>query len=208
MAKITRGGFGTTLVWAVCFVVLALIAAIGLARYADRIPIIGSIVEPQTSDTVVLGVRRLNELATAEMTAQVVVEKEENVRIFMQPVPEFLTGETILLIARGEVEAGVDLDELGQDDVKVEEETVTITLPEARILDSSLVEEKTELYDHDRGLLIRGDYTLVEEARREAINEIEKVARDEDLVGKAQNNAEDSIRAFVQSLGYDEVVFE
>jgi len=45
------------------------------------------------------------------------------------------------------------------------------------------------------------------EARREAIDRIEAAAQDEDIVGKAQNNAEDSIRQFLISLGYKEVVF-
>lgn len=208
MAKIRGGGFGITLVLALFLVVLALGAAIGLARYGDRIPVIGPLIEPtQTSETVVQGVKRLNELATAEMTAQVVVPREENVEIFGREVPESLTGEKVLLIAVGEVEAGIALDELGQDDVKVEGERVTIDLPEARILDSSLDEEKTELYDWDRGLFVRGDYTLVEEARRGAIEEIEQAARDEDIVEKAQNNAESSIREFLTSLGYEKVVF-
>jgi hypothetical protein len=209
MAKIRGGGFGTALVWAVSLVVLALVAAIGLARYGDRIPILGSIIEPtRTSDTVVLGVRRLNELATAEMTAQVVVTEEQNdTRIFFQPLPAFLTGEKVLLIARGEAEAGINLGELGEEDVKVEEKKVTIDLPEARVLDVSLNEDKTRLYDWDRGVLIRGDYSLVEDARREAIGRIEQAARDEDIVEKAQNNAENSIREFLLSLGYEEVVF-
>ncbi len=208
MAKIGRGGFVTTLMWALFLVVVALVAAIGLVRYGERIPVIRSLIEPtQTSDTVVQGVQRLNELATAEMTAQVVVTKEENIRIFMQPVPEFLAGQKVLLIARGEVEAGINLDELGQDDVEVDGEKVTIDLPQARILDSSLDEEKTRLYDWDRGLLVRGDYALVEEARRDAIDRIEQAARDEDVVEKAQDNAEKSIRQFLLSLGYEEVVF-
>jgi hypothetical protein len=67
----------------------------------------------------VLGVRRLNELATAQMTAQVIVEKKENARILTQELPEWLTGQKVLLVARREVKAGINLDELGQDDVHV-----------------------------------------------------------------------------------------
>jgi hypothetical protein len=52
-------------------------------------------------------------------------------------VPGFLTGQKVLLIAKGEVEAGIDLDELGKVDVRVEGERVIIDLPEAHILDSS-----------------------------------------------------------------------
>jgi Protein of unknown function (DUF4230) len=56
-------------------------------------------------------------------------------------------------------------------------------------------------------VLTRGDYTLLEEARREAIDRIEEAAPEEDLVEKAQNNAENSMREFLTSIGYKRVVF-
>ena len=42
------------------------------------------------------------------------------------------SGEKVLVIATGNVEAGVDLGDLDKDDVSVNGETVTIDLPEAR----------------------------------------------------------------------------
>jgi Protein of unknown function (DUF4230) len=84
---------------------------------------------------------------------------------------------------------------------------VTLDLPEAHVLDSSLDEDKTRVYDWDRSLLVKGDYALVEEACQAALDKIEAVARDEEIVGQAQNNAEDSIREFLNSLGYKRVVF-
>jgi hypothetical protein len=209
MAKI-GGGFGKTLAWAVLLVLLALVVGLGLARYADSFPWLEPIIGQPTEDpeTAVLGVRRLNELATAEMTAQVVVtEEQEDAHIFFQRVPGFLVGEKVLLVVRGEVDAGINLDELGKEDVRVEEQRVTIELPEARLLDTTLNEEETRLFVLERGVLTRGDYSLVEEARRDAIDRIEEAARDEKLVEKAQNNAKDSIREFLTSLGYKEVVF-
>lgn len=111
-------------------------------------------------------------------------------------------------MAVGEVRAGVNLDELGEDDVQVDGKKVTIDLPEARILGSSLDEDKTELYDRDRGLLkIRGNDTLLEDARRDAEDTMVGVARENDIIEQARNNAEDSIRVLVGSLGYEEVVF-
>jgi hypothetical protein len=56
------------------------------------------------------------------------------------------------------------VDKVGRYDVRVESKEVTINLPHTRIADSSLDEDKTRLYDWDRLLLIRGDYSLVEEA--------------------------------------------
>jgi hypothetical protein len=41
--------------------------------------------------------------------------------------------------------------------------------------------------------------------RREALDEIEAAAQDEDIVEKAQNNAEASIREFLKFSGYKKV---
>ncbi len=210
MAKVSGSSFVTTLLLALLLVVLALVAAIGLARYGDRVPWLASLLgEPtQTSGPVVQGIQSLNELSTAKMVAQVVVTEEENARILQQPLPEFLTGERVLLVAVGEVEAGVDLAELGRDDVRLEGKNVTVNLPDARMLGSSLDEDKTELYDRDRGLLkIRGNDALIEAARRDAEDRMVRAARENGLLEQARNNAQASIRALVQSLGYEEVEF-
>lgn len=106
------------------------------------------------------------------------------------------------------MEAGVDLSSLGKDDVRMEGERVEINLPEPEILDSSLDEEKTRLYDRDQGLLrLRPDDSLVEEARADAEDEILAAARENGILDTAENNAEDAIRAFVTTLGFEEVEF-
>jgi hypothetical protein len=40
------------------------------------------------------------------------------------------------------------------------------------------------------------------------VDRIEQAARDEDILDQAEQNAEDSIRAFVSTLGFEEVRFE
>jgi hypothetical protein len=119
-----------------------------------------------------------------------------------------LTGESVIVTATGQVEAGVDLEQLRPEDVQVQGDTVTIRLPEPQILSSSLDEERTGLYDRDRGIFVyRGDDTLVEDARREAVVEITRAAKESDILEQARRNAEESIRTFVTSLGFEEVRF-
>ncbi len=150
-----------------------------------------------------LRVQRLNELATVKHTIQVIVTEEENERILTKPLPEFLTGERVLLVAVGSVVAGIDLDELGENDARVVGEEVTLDLPDARTLASGLDEDKSKLYDRDRGLLkISGNDALLEEARRDAEDRMVEVARENGLVELAQN----SIRELLVSLGYEQVV--
>ena len=52
------------------------------------------------------------------------------------------------------------------------------------------------------------DHDLVEQTRAAAVERVEEVARGEDILDQAEQNAEDSIRAFVTSLGFEEVRFE
>src|SRR3712207_9255498 len=65
-------------------------------------------------------------------------------------------------------------------------------------------EEMTRVYDRDLSPLnIRPDDQLVEEARLQAIQKIKGVARENEILDTAQQNAEVSIRAFVTTLGLD-----
>ena len=202
MAK--RGGIrgsGTLLV-AALFLLGGIAGGLGVAYLSGTMPFIGGDERIVTVEEV----RQLNELSTVQMTASVPVPQESGV---IEPLPEFIRGESVLLIAVGEVRAGVDLDELEQGDVLVADESITIDLPEPEILSSGLDEERTRVYDREQGLLnFSPDEDLETEARREAITEIEAAARDNGILDRAQQNAETSLRSFTQSLGFEEVNFE
>lgn len=92
------------------------------------------------------------------------------------------------------------------EDVRVMGNTVFIDLPDARILDSSLDEDKTSLYDR-RFFRIRGNDELTEEARRDAEDRMVEAAKEHGILDKAQDNAKTSISTLITSLGYDEVRF-
>ena len=206
------GGIGTTLVLALTIVVLSVALGVGIGSFdfMERVPVIGPLLEDRpprttTGPVVVEGIQELDQLATVRWTESVLVTRESG----GTDLERTLTGERVLLVATGDVEAGVNLAELGEDDIRVERETVTIRLPEPEILSVSLDEEETRVYDRDFGPLnFRPDDGLVEEARDVALEKIEKAARDEDILDQAEQNTESSIRAFVTSLGFEEVRFE
>jgi hypothetical protein len=202
-------GLGTTLVLALVIVVLSVLLGVGLANYGDRLPLLGPLFveEPTrttTSPVVVEGIQELDWLATVRWTESVVVTRESG----GTRLEQFLTGERVLLVATGEVEAGVDLAEMSEDDVRVDGDRVTIDLPEPQILSSSLDEERTRVYDRDRGILNLGmDDVLLQEARQDAEAEIVATAEENGILQTAESNAEESIRAFVTTLGFEEVEF-
>jgi hypothetical protein len=207
------GGFATTLVLALVIVVLSVGLGVGISRFdfAERVPLIGPLLQERparttTSPVVVEGVRELDQLATVRVTESILVTRESGGE---NALDRLFSGEKVLLVAAGDVEAGVDLSGIGGDDVRVEGETVTIRLPEPEILSASLDEEKTRVYDRDYSPLnLRPDDDLVEEARAEAEERIEAAARENGVLDTAETNAEESIGAFVQVLGFERVRFE
>jgi hypothetical protein len=204
------GGLGTTLVLALVIVVLSVALGVGLARYGETLPIVGSLLgeKPPHSTTgpvVVEGIRDLDQLATVRWTESVPVTKESGGDFW----DRLFDGEEVLLIATGNVEAGVDLGEIQKDDVSVNGDTVTIDLPKPDILSASLDEKKTHVYDRDMSPLnFHPDDDLVEEARLRAVEKIEASARENGILDTADQNAQNSIRAFVTTLGFEEVRFE
>ncbi|HEY6690319.1 MAG TPA: DUF4230 domain-containing protein [Rubrobacter sp.] len=199
------GGLGTTLVLALVIVVLG----VALARYGSLLPIVGPLLGEKpprttTGPVVVEGIQELDQLATVRWTESVPVTKETGGAI----LDRLFNGEKVLVIATGEVEAGIDLGDIGKDDVSVNSDTVTIDLPEPEILSANLDEEKTRVYDRDFSPLnVRPDDDLVEEARLQAVEKIRDGARENKILDTAEHNAEDSVRAFVTALGFEEVRF-
>ena len=207
------GGLLTTLVLALVIVVLSVGLGVGISRFdfAERLPLIGPLLQERparttTSPVVVEGVRDLDQLATVRWRESIVVTRESASE---NALDRLFSGEEVLLVATGDVQAGVDLSEIGEDDVRVQDDAVTFRLPAPEVLSASLDEEKTRVYDREYGPLnLRPDDDLVEEARARAEERIEEAARENGILRTAETNAEDSIRAFVETLGFREVRFQ
>jgi Protein of unknown function (DUF4230) len=204
------GGLGTTLVLALIIVVLGVALGVGLARYGQTLPLVGQLLGEKpprttTGPVVVEGIQKLNRLATVRWTESLPVTKETGGNIS----DRVFGGERVLLIATGNVEAGVDLGDVHKDDVSVNGDTVTINLPEAEIFSASLDEKTTRVYDRDMSPLnFHPDDDLVENARLRAVEKIEASARENGILDTAEGNAQNSIRAFVTPLGFERVRFE
>jgi Protein of unknown function (DUF4230) len=203
------GGLGTTLVLALVIVVLGIALGFGLARFGSSLPIVGPLLGEKpprttTGPVVVEGIKELDHLATVRWTESVPVTRETGGDI----LDRLFSGEKVIVIATGKVEAGVNLGDIDKDDVGVNGDSVTIDLPGPEILSASLDEGRTRVYDRDFSPLnLRPDDQLVEEARLRAVEKIEDAARENKILKTAEQNAEASIRAFVTTLGFDEVRF-
>jgi hypothetical protein len=152
--------------------------------------------------TIINQMRSLSRLETASYTVEKVITAESGQGPFA-----FLFGDQLILVAHGQVIAGVDLGKMGESDIVVTEEgTVVVTMPPAEILVVVLDNQKSYVFDRDTGL-IGMNPALETEARRAAEEEIKNAALEGGILEMAQRNAETYVRQLILALGFREVIF-
>lgn len=152
---------------------------------------------------VVREIRSLNRLETTTAIIDKVIEAgQEGNAIY-----NLLVGDKILLIASGEVIAGIDLSKMTDQDIILSPDgsSATITLPPAEILVSRLDNNETRVYDRQRGLLTKGNVDLESEARRVAEQEIVRAACERDLLTRAAEDGKTRMTGLLNALGFDQV---
>jgi len=152
--------------------------------------------------TIIHGVRDLARLETISYTIEKVITAETGQGPF-----GFLFGDRLLLIAHGQVLAGVDLAKLTPDDLSVRDGVLYVTLPDTEIFITTLDNQKSYIYDRDTGVLTHGDVNLETAARQAAEAEIKNAALEDGILEKARVNAENYLYRFFRELGYPEVIF-
>jgi hypothetical protein len=157
------------------------------------------------SSTVAQELREVSRLETAVFSAQQIIDVRRNDDGVIQ---QLLFGDKLLLIAQGQVTAGVDLSEIEEDDISISEDgqRAELRLPPVQLFDVSLDEEETRVYDRTTGLLTEGDQDLEGTAREEAVAQIEAAALEGGVLEQAARNAERQVEALVRALGFAEVV--
>jgi hypothetical protein len=116
--------------------------------------------------------------------------------------------DVILLVAAGDVTAGVDFTEMRDGDISFEEPSgrVTIVLPPPRILTTAIDNERTYVHTRRTGVLAERNEELETEARREAQRSVAEAARESDVLTRAKANAERTIRMLLRATGQDDVI--
>jgi len=152
--------------------------------------------------TIIRDIRSLARLETIQFTIEKVITAESG-----QGPLGALFGDKLILVAHGNVIAGMDLSKVGAGDVEVLDGILYVTLPEPEIFVTDLDNEKSYVYDRDTGLLTKGDINLESSARLAAEKEIEKAAVDDNVLELARQNSETYLSRLLESLGYSEVIF-
>ena len=120
-------------------------------------------------------------------------------------IPDFLVGDKLLLVAHGEVIAGVDMSQIQPGDVSVRGDRVTVRLPAAQVLTTRIDNGRTRIYSRATGLLVPADPNLESEVRLAAEQQITQAALSDGVLAKASENAHASVSALLYGLGFHAV---
>jgi hypothetical protein len=151
--------------------------------------------------TVVDRVQRLQRLETVVYTMdKLVTGAKENPLL-----PDFLTGDRLLMIAHGEVVAGIDFSNLKPGDVRVDGKQVHLHLPAAQVFSTRLDSAKTRVYSRQTGVLVSTDPNLETQVRQEAERQLLEAAVADGILKTAQANAAVTITGLLRGLGFETV---
>jgi hypothetical protein len=152
--------------------------------------------------TIIHEVRSLARLETIQYSVEKVITAELGQGQF-----SFLFGDKLLFVAHGVVIAGLDMEKLRPEDLKLEGKTLYATLPQAEVFIATLDNEKSYVFDRQTGLLTHGDTTLETQARQVAEQEILKAAVADGILKIAQENGENYLSRLFRGFGYNDVIF-
>jgi hypothetical protein len=154
-----------------------------------------------SSPSVVEKIRQLSRLETVVYSLDKIVEGQRQ----STWAPDFLVGDKLLLVANGEVIAGVDLGQLKPGDVWVHGDAVLVRLPAAQVFTTRIDNAHTKVYSRTTGLLVNADPDLESQVRLAAEQQIGKAALDDGILDKARQNARTSVTALLYGLGFHTV---
>lgn len=157
-----------------------------------------------SSPAVVDKIRELSRLETVNYSIDRIVEGDRQ-----NPyLPDFLVGDKLLLVAHGEVIAGVDLSQLKPSDATVSGDTVRVRLPQPQILTTRIDNSRTRVYSRTTGVLVPADPTLESQVRQAAEQQFAQAALSDGILDKARANARNSVSALLHGLGFQHITVD
>jgi hypothetical protein len=188
-------GFGAIIVLGALIGIL-LLTTIGFFMAGERFASgIGDIFNAPTPtptidvrNVVVRQIRDASELTTTLFAMETVVEASAT-----NEIAGFNLGTTrLLLIAYGEVRAGMNLSQITEEDITVLTDTIQIRIPAPQIIDSKIDVNDTRIYDYDQGFLNLGPNIgpqLADMAQEEALLKVTTAACENGILEEANSRA-------------------
>jgi hypothetical protein len=164
-------------------------------------------VETKPLPDVITQVRELSRLEGVSYHVERVVDLKDKQQAMFGLVK---AEDAILLVASGDVVAGVDLGALKPSDVVVSPDgrAVTIRLPPAEVFSARLDNERTYVHTRTTDLLAQRKESLESEARQAAERTLQSAAEDAGIVQRAEESVGRTVQSLVRSLGFSKVTVD
>ncbi|WP_342527997.1 DUF4230 domain-containing protein [Chryseomicrobium sp. FSL W7-1435] len=184
--------------------IVVILLAINFVRTFEFGSLIGS-VSSESKSAFVERLQENEELVTAEGYLKTVIQKEDFKTLpFDLKIPG--TTRQILIIFPGQVQAGIDLSAISEQDIELDEETKTarFTIPKPVILgEPTLFMDRVQVFSNT-GLLAEGlDAAESFEIAAEAQELMKEEAASSGLLALAETNAEKVLQDMFQLVEYD-----
>jgi hypothetical protein len=154
--------------------------------------------------TVIVAVRALARLESVSYHMERVIDLKDRQPRFFGLVQ---ADDEILLVAAGDVIAGVDLGKMRDGDVVIDpvKHAVQLKVPEPEILSVAIDNNRTYVHSRKTDLLAARAEQIETRARQVAEGSIRDGALEAGILERAKQSAEHTLNALVHSLGYDRV---
>lgn len=208
----TGGGAMRGLFWLVATIGLVVALVLG-AKTIGLFPDLKNPFAKEQADrsgpALLKSVQDLSQYVAAEGNFEVIVDVQKDRKY----IPDFLVNERILFVAAGSVEVYVDFAGIGQGAVKESDDrrTVEITLPAPQLRPVRINNDRSYVYQEDRGLFNRladafkSDPNRLQEVYKLAEGKIGTAAKEAGLSKRAEENTRKMLQQFLGALGYTSV---
>jgi len=156
---------------------------------------------------IITQVRELSRLEGVSFHVERVVDLKEEQRMLFGLVA---ADDAILLVASGDVVAGVDLGQIQPADVSVASEgrSVTLRLPRAEVFSARLDNARTYVHSRTTDLLAERRESLETQARQAAEQTLRAAAEDAGILKRAEDSVARTVSSLVRAIGVQNVRVE
>ena len=188
-----------------CITIIAILAVIFIIKKSDIFSSLKNIflsrpVVIDESPILIKEIKSLGQLITATLYDEVVVDSTVVNHFPHLPI----TNDRLVIIARGKVQAGVNLKLITDSSIKVLKDTVWLQLPPAQIIDVTINPENFETFE-EKGNWKPDAVTLV---KYKAKGLIIAHALHKNIIAKASNKAKAVMESFLHAAGFKIVLFK
>jgi hypothetical protein len=186
-----------------------------LNRVGEAFDPSGTVAELAATPTVIIvdrgatvrQIQALSRLETTQYTIETVIPVAQDQAVGGFPLPRWLAGDELLLIARGRVVAGVDLGKLREQDVTISSDgkRISVRLPPSEVLVAEVDEQGTQVYSRERGLFAPDNKDLETQGRQAARTKILETACRDGVMQQASENGQVALEKLLRLSGFEQV---